>query len=175
MNKKILLPGILLVLLGCNPTEKSQKNALSYFDLKGYFDKEALRLTQSNPLVTKTVAVNQQTETKQVRMTDWAKELSVFSNADINRNAWKGLFDAKNTGQQFLYTSDHEKVPVKEVLVTKKNGRISAIRILIIYSNILYKSADTLSYYPDSLYQVKKKQQIKLLSEKNYTITGRFK
>lgn len=175
MRIQILLPGILLVLLGCNPTEKSQKNALNYFDLKSYFDKEALRLNKSNPLLSKTVEVNQQTETKEIHITDWAKEFSVFSAADINRNAWKGLFNAKHTDQQYLYTSDHEKVPVKEVLVIKKNGQVHGIRILVNYNNILYTSADTLSYYPDSLYEVKKKQQIRLLSEKNYTITGKFK
>lgn len=175
MRKNILLSGILLVFMGCNPAEKNQKNALTYFDIKGYFEQEALRLNATHPLLAKTVAVNDNTETKQIRITDWAKELSVFADADINRNAWKGLFSKKSNGRQDVYTSADKKVPVKEVMITKRNGGIYGIRILISYSNVLYSSADTLSYFPDSLYQVKKKQQIKLLAEKNYTITGRFK
>lgn len=175
MRRKILLPGILLVFLGCNPAGKSQKNPLTYFDLKGYFEKEALRLSAINPLLTKTVSVNNMEETKKIRITDWAKELSAFSDADINRSAWKGLFNKKNTGQQETYMSDNKKVPVKEVMISKRNGQVYGIRIVISYSNVLYSSADTLSYFPDSLYQVKKKQQIRLLAEKNYTITGRLR
>jgi hypothetical protein len=174
MRRNILFSGILLVFLGCNPAEKNQKNALTYFDIKGYFEKEALRLASMNPLLTKTVAVNELDETKKVRIEDWAKELSAFSDADINRSAWRGLFNKKNNDQQDVYSSDDKKVPVKEVMITRRDGKVYGIRILIRYSNILYSSADTLSYFPDSLYQVKKKQQIKLLDEKNYSITGRF-
>lgn len=174
MRRHLLIPGILLVILGCNPAENNQKNTLSYFDLKGYFEKEALRLTKLNPVFTKTVVVNNNPETKKIRISDWAKELSIFSDADINRSAWKGLFSTENTNEQEIYTSDNKKVPVKEVLITKRNGKIQAIRILIKTSNILYSSADTLSYYPDSLYQIKKKQEIRLLSEKNYSIAGEF-
>ena len=175
MRRKLLLSGILLVFLSCNPAEKDQKNTLTYFDIKGYFEKEVLRLARINPLVTKTVAVNELPETKQIRITDWTKELSAFSDADINRSAWRGLFNKKSTGQEEVYSSDDKKVPVKELTITKRNGQVYGIRILIRYSNVLYSSADTLSYFPDSLYQVKKKQQIKLLDEKNYSITGRFK
>lgn len=175
MRKNLLLFGIFLVFYGCTPTVKNQKDTLAYFDLKGYFKQEALRLTKSNPLITKTVEVNSTAETKKIRIVDWTKEFAVFSDADINRNAWKGLFSTHTEGQQQQYRSDQEKIPVKEVLVTKKNGQVSGIRILIRYSNMLYTSADTLSYYPDSLYQINKKQHIKLMAEKSYRITGRLK
>lgn len=174
MRRLFLLSGILLCLLACNPTETTQQNTLNYFDLKGYFEREGLRMNKRSPLLTKTVEVNEQTETKKIRIADWGKEFSVFKDADINRNAWKGLFGVKKTDAQDIYTSDNEKVPVKEVIINKENGKIYSIRILIKYSNVLYSSVDTLSYYPDSLYQIKKKQKIRLLSEKKYTISGRF-
>ena len=175
MKKKIWLSGILLVLYSCNPAAKNQRNTLKYFDLKGYFEKEAARLTKNDPVFTKTVTVNGAAESKNTRIADWTKELSIFSDADINRNAWKGLFKITNTGDQEIYTSDQEKVPVKELRITKRKGVVYHINILVKNTNMLYSSTDTLSYYPDSLYQVKKKQQIKLLAEKKYTITGKFK
>lgn len=174
MKNPLLLSGILLIFFGCNPAEKNQKNALNYFDLKGYFAKEAARLNKSKPLLTKTVEVNKDAETRKLRITDWNKELSIFSDADINRNAWKDLFNRKDIGEGEIYTTGNEKIPVKEVLVTKKNGQVQGIRIMIRYNNMLYSSADTLAYYPDSLYQVKKQQKIRLLSEKNYRITGKL-
>jgi hypothetical protein len=175
MKKKIWLSGILLVFYGCNPAAKNQRDTFNYFDLKGYFEKEAARLTKNNPAITKTVTVNDAAESKETRIADWTKELAIFSDADLNRNAWKGLFKAVNAGNQEIYTSDQEKIPVKEVRIIKRNGEVYQIRILVKNTNILYSSADTLSYYPDSLYQVKKKQHIKLLAEKRYTITGKFK
>ncbi|TKC56591.1 hypothetical protein FBD94_23040 [Pedobacter hiemivivus] len=175
MRKTFWLLGILLTFYSCNPAVKSQNGALNYFDIKGYFEKEALRLNKSNPLLTKSVEVNGAAETKKIHIPDWAKELSIFSDSEINRNAWKGLFSTDKTNEQELYTSANKKVPVKEVLITKKDGRVSGIRILVKNSNMLYSSADTLSYYPDSLYRINKKQHIKLMAEKNYGITGRFK
>jgi len=41
--------------------------------------------------------------------------------------------------------------------------------------NILYSSGDTLVYYPDSLYEIRKHQKIKLLAQKTYQITGKLK
>lgn len=175
MKKKIWLSGILLVFYGCNPTAKSHKDTLNYFDLKGYFEKEAARLTKENPVFTKTVMINDAAESKKTRIADWKKELSIFSDADMNRNAWKGLFKITNNGGQEIYTSAQEKIPVKELRIARRNGKVYHISILVKNSNILYSSADTLSYYPDSLYQVKKKQHIRLLAEKKYTITGKFK
>jgi hypothetical protein len=175
MKKTLFVSGILLIFYGCNPAVKNQQRTLNYFDLKGYFNKEALRLTKNNPEFTKTVTVNDSSETKKIRISDWSKELSIFSDADINRNAWKGLFKTNLTVGQDTYTSDDEKIPVKEISITRKNHEIQSIRIVMKSSNSLYSSADTLSYYPDSLYDIKKSQQIKLLSEKKYRITGSFK
>ncbi|WEK20321.1 MAG: hypothetical protein P0Y49_04100 [Candidatus Pedobacter colombiensis] len=175
MKKTFWLSGIVLIFYSCNPAAKNQNDTLNYFDIKGYFEKEALRLNKNNPLLTKTVVVNGAAETRKIHIPDWKKELSIFSDAEINRSAWKGLFGTTKNNEQELYTSDNEKVPVKEVLITKRNGRVYGIRILVKNTNMLYNSADTLSYYPDSLYQINKKQHIKLMAAKNYSITGKFK
>lgn len=175
MRKTFWLLGAVLTFYSCNPAVKSQNDALNYFDIKGYFKKEASRLNKSNPLLAKTVEVNGAAETKKIHIPNWEKELSIFSDSEINRSAWKGLFSTNKTSEQELYTSDNKKVPVKEVFITKRDGRVYGIRILVKNSNMLYSSADTLSYYPDSLYQINKNQHIKLMAKKNYSITGRFK
>ncbi len=176
MRKPILLFLSFLLFISCNNSaDKKQKTNLNYFDIKGYFEKEVARLTLKNPLITKTVSVNGATESKRIKITDWKKELTLFSDADINRASWKGLFELKKSNDQELYSSNNEKVPVKELMVIYKNNKVLGIKILIKNVNSLYTSIDTLSYYTDSLYQVKKMQNIKLLSEKSYTITGSFK
>ena len=174
MRKLLFL--LLIFLLGAcsSGTQQKKSRALQYFDLKNYIAKEARRLTLLNPEIDKYVEVNHSGEHKKLKITDWQKELSVFSDADINKSAWQGLFKLNSDKDVKTYISDNEKVPVKSLSIRYKNGKISSLKILISTVNSLYTSNDTLSYFPDSLYEVKKTQHIKLLNEKNYHITGKF-
>lgn len=159
----------------CNSAApKKQSSSLQYFDLKDYISKEAARLKKVNPGIDKTVMVNNAQEHRKLKIADWQKELSVFSDADINKSAWQGLFKLRKDAASETYLSDNEKVPVKSLKISYRSGRVSGVEILISNANSLYTSNDTLSYFPDSLYQLKKTQHIKLLKEKNYHITGRF-
>lgn len=154
---------------------KKQPSSLQYFDLSGYMAKEAARLKLLNPEISKTVMVNHTEEHKKLKIKDWQKELSAFSDADINKSAWKGLFQLHKAKDSETYLSDHEKVPVKLLSIQYRAGKIYKIQVLNSNSNTLYTSKDTLSYFPDSLYEIKKNQHIRLLNEKNYRITGRFR
>lgn len=175
MNRQVFLLSVPLFFAACTaPPAEKQKAAVQYFDLKGYITKEAGRLTEANPLVLKTVVVNAAAEQKKTKIADWPKELSVFTDADINKFAWQGMFKVTRTNHEDLYESDDEKVPVKSLAIHHLNGRVRSIRLLLKTSNLLYSSNDTLSYYPDSLYEIKKTQHIRLLNPKHYQITGKF-
>jgi hypothetical protein len=177
MKYNILLAGsILLFVLGCDTaTDEQQKNASSYFDIKGYFEKEAGRLTKVSPEVRKTVGINGSYETKTLKIADWKRELSSISNADINKASWRGAFRIIRSENKVTYRSDDRKVPVKELCVFYRDNVVSGFLVLIKNSNALYTSTDSLIYYPDSLYRIIKNQQIKLLSEKNYEIAIKFR
>lgn len=168
---------ILLVLFlgACNSAAPKKQLAAPYFNLKGYIDTEVKRLRVLNPEIDKTVEVNKAEEQKKLKIADWQKELSAFSDADINKSAWQGLFKLNKTENLDTYTSDNEKVPVKSLKVIYKDGKVKGIKILISNANSLYTSNDTLSYFPDSLYEIRKTQHIKLLNEKNYRIIGKLK
>jgi len=162
-------------LLSCGaPEADKQSTAVRYFDLKGYFTREAGALNRRAPLVNKTVMVNNNAENKQLKISNWEKELSAFIDADINKPAWQGAFIKRSNGAITTFTSNNEKVPVKSVQVTEQQGNIISLLIIIQNQNYLYSSSDTLSYYPDSLYKIRKTQQIKLMSPKQYQITGTF-
>ncbi|MET3115278.1 hypothetical protein AAKU52_003025 [Pedobacter sp. CG_S7] len=174
MHKNILAGGFFLLFMGCGNTEQQQKVPQKYFDLKDYFLQEATRLNKTNPIVLKTVALNNASESKQLPIEDWNKELANFSDADINKSAWQGFFSVVKNDQKEVYTSDNDKVAVKELTVIHKNSKISGIKILLKTSNYLYQSTDTLSYFPDSLYEIRKTQKIRLLNAKKYNIKGVF-
>jgi hypothetical protein len=175
MRNTLFLLLTVLFFGSCNSAApKKQTSVLQYFDLKGFMDKEIRRLKQAGPEIDKTVMVNNTEEHKKFRIADWQKELSAFSDADINKPAWEGLFSRHKTAVTETYTSENDKVPVKSLTIQYRNTRVYKIKVLISNSNSLYTSNDTLSYFPDSLYQIRKTQHIRLLNAKNYRITGKF-
>jgi hypothetical protein len=157
-----------------NREQKPLAAGQEYFGLKSYFQKEALRLQRTNPVVNKTVVANGKTETKHLNIRSWTKELSSFIDADINKRAWAGEFKKTVSNSAETYLSNNDKVPVKKVTILRRKEQIAGIVIIIRNKNYLYTSTDTLSYYPDQWYEVRKTQQIKLLSKKQYRINGVF-
>ena len=176
MSKKIQILVFALGLISCNQEKQAKANTnLPYFDVKGYFDGEIIRMEKLNPDVSKTVGINGTTESKMVKITDWKKELTIFLNADINKRSWNGSFAVAKNEAYNTYTSNSKKIPIKQLTVRKKGSTIRSVQIIIANANILFQSHDTLNYYPDSLYEIKKQQKIRLLSEKKYTIIGKLK
>lgn len=178
MNYKTSPLFILLLFSGCQSApEQTQKNELTYFDLKGFFQKESSRLSKSDPVITKTVSVNDSSETKRIHIPDWNKELEIFREADINKTAWKNMFKISKTTDKQQYATDNEKISVKNVTLFYNNdasNEVRGVQIIVKNTNLLYNSTDTLIYFPDSIYQIRKSQNILLLSKKNYQITGKF-
>lgn len=171
------IPLLLLFFLGAchSDAPKKQLTSSSYFDLKGYIDKQVSHLKKTNPDVDKSVRVNGSDEQKVLKIANWQKELAVFADADINKSAWQGAFKVSKSTDKEVYTSSSEKVPVKSLTIHYTAGKVKGIEVLISNANSLYTSNDTLAYFPDSLYEVRKTQHIKMLNEKNYRIKGLFK
>ncbi len=173
MNKWIL--GLLmLVLLSCGQQERKKANTPAYFDINGYFEKEIERLKKDNPTVQKEVLAKGKTEQKNLKITDWKIELSSFSEADINKAAWRNEFTPKQTSNRTTYSTTNSKIPIKFVEIIKTGNKITGIKIFKNTQNTLYTSTDTLFYYPDSLYVIKSFQKIKLLTSKTYRIVGKL-
>lgn len=165
-----------MAFFSCQQEKKTNTVAInSYFDLKGYFEKEISRYSAQKPVVEKTVAINGQAESKKIVIKDWPRELAVFTDADINKSAWKGLFKIQESENETHYSTANKKIPVKELIISKKSGEVSKIEVIIANINLLYHSSDTLTYYPDSLYQIVKQQKIKLMGVKRYKIVGKLK
>ncbi|MET4083006.1 hypothetical protein ABIB40_002973 [Pedobacter sp. UYP30] len=176
MAKKLYVLILSLAVFSCRP-EKTAK-AISnnaYFDLKGYFEKEVERYNAKKPTVEKTVAINGKAEIKRLVIKDWQRELAIFTDADINKSAWQGAFTIEKSGSDTHYTSENKKIPVKEVFISNKFGKVAKVEVIIANVNLLYHSNDTLTYYPDSLYQIVKQQKIKLMGVKRYKIVGKIR
>lgn len=172
--KKLFFFCLVVFYSSCTLKEQDKTNTPSYFDLDSYFKSEAKRLSEANFQIEKTVIVNGESEEKNIIINNWEKEFDSFIAADINKVSWKGSFKVKKDSITTIYVTQNEKIPVKKVEIVYRKEKIYGIKIFITNTNRLYTSKDSLTYYPDSLYRIKKLQQIKLMGPKTYQITGRF-
>lgn len=162
-----------VLMTSCSQTAE-QRPPSDYFDLKTYFASEVTRLEARNPSVSKTVSIDETTEQKELKIEDWEKELSAFSDADINKAAWRGLFTVEKMSGIERYTANDEKAAVRSLIIHRSAGAVTSIHITIKNKNALYTSVDELTYYPDSLYEINKVQKINFTDPKIYKVKGRF-
>jgi hypothetical protein len=182
-KKYIIYTSVLLLLCGsyaCNKPEIKETGAqLKYFDLKGYFDKEAERLQILNPQINKSVSHNGETETKKVRISSWKKELNMFTESDINKPAWKAsysVFISPNTPAEKVisYKAKYPDLKTQNIFVAYSNGELTEIQIVNNVKNLLYQTTETLYYSPKHGYTIIKTQKVKIMGANNYRIKGVF-
>jgi hypothetical protein len=175
MIKNLALVFLALSLAACQQKEISKKQ-IEYVDLRGYFNAEANRLNAQKLTFTKTVCINRKKESKLLNKSiDWEKELSVFKEADINKPAFKGMYQISMLPNKTIYTTLSKNASVKRIEIDFGNTKKPVgIRIFQLTKNMIYQSTDTLSYYPDSIYSIHKKQEVRVLGTTVYTIEGKF-
>ncbi|ASU33315.1 hypothetical protein MuYL_1417 [Mucilaginibacter xinganensis] len=158
--------------LGCKPEIKETGAALKYFDIKGYFNADTVRLNKLNKPVIKTVTHNGVTETQKVKIDNWGRELDLFAAADINRPAWKNSYTVATGDSLILYKAKEDDLKVREIIIKSESGKVKWIVIYTRTKNILYQTTEKLSYYPDSLYLIEKDQRVRLMGRNRYMIKG---
>jgi hypothetical protein len=175
MRKILAFAFLVLSLAACQQKEISNKQ-IEYIDLQRFFSAEASRLNGLKPTFTKTVCINGKKESKVLNKSiDWQKELSVFKEADINKPAFKGMYQIRTLPNKTIYTSNSKNAPVKRIEVEFGDAKKpTGVRIFQLTKNMIYQSTDTLSYYPDSVYSIHKKQVVRILGTTVYSINGKF-
>jgi len=166
----------LFSITSCADTSKeAEVQEFSYFDIKGYFEKEVAKLSVENPLVYKEVYKNRQKEAKEVAINDWQKELSLFIESDINKPSWKNSYSFERSDDTVIYRALEDELRTRKIEIIKIGEKVLSIYIENSASNELYKSNEQLFYFPDSLYRIIKKQQVRILGENQYEIVGKLK
>ena len=173
-----------LSLPACKPDIKETGAQLKFFDLKGYFAKDSIRLTHQNPLITKTASHNKVSETKKVHIANWGTELALFKESDINKPAWRDSYKAETSEDITTYRATDPDLKTREIMIKQVNGKVKWIFIynytkvvLFKYKNTekrFYETSEELSYFPDSLYTINKKQTVLLIGTNFYNIKGVF-
>jgi hypothetical protein len=166
---------IALMAAGCKPEVKDDKGQLKYFDIKKYFNAEAIRLAKQYPHITKTVSYNGQQETKTVTIKHWQQEFNSFIESDINKAAWKDSYSTNTNGSCITYTATDTTLHTRNLIINLKGNKVASVYVINFTKNMLYQTREALAYIPDSIYIIEKNQKVRLLGNNDYKITGKFK
>ncbi|MGN6179722.1 MAG: hypothetical protein ACTHNW_11115 [Mucilaginibacter sp.] len=175
-KQRIAILSVFGLLTICLAACKPEIKKASFFDLSGYFSKEAARLQALNKPVLKTVEHNGGApETKRVTIRDWNAELSLFKSSDINKPAWASSYTVQGDSGLTIYMAKDTDLKTRRLLIKRENGKVKWIVILNhTPKNLLYDSFEKLTYFPDSLYMIEKRQSVRILGTNRYRIKGLF-
>ncbi|MBV8389025.1 MAG: hypothetical protein JO080_04420 [Mucilaginibacter sp.] len=177
-KRSVLLTASFILLLGiasCNRDSNASASSQKFFDIKGYFEADSARLTKENPLITKTVTHNQIPESQKVHISNWGTELSLFKQSDINKPAWRSSYNVSVTDNITVYSAKDPNLKTQKLIIKTENDKLKWILIINHTKNVLYENTEKLSYFPDSLYLIQKKQSVRVLGTDTYRISGLFK
>ena len=173
LNFRIAVLALVIFLASCKPDIHQSKN--SYFNLSAYFAQQAQKYSKANFSVLKTVSRNGESETKTVKIENWPGELSVFSESNINKPSWKNSYKTTVSGDFTIYKALEPDLKTREILLKKQNNKLVYVMIFNVVNNKLFQTREKLTFYPDSLYIIQRKQHVRFLGTSNYLITGKLK
>lgn len=178
-RKPLIFGGLLfactvVICVSCRPEVKETRDKLAYFDIKGFFTADALRLNQKHVAVTKTVRHNGDSQTKKINDINWLNEFELFISSDINKPAWSGSYAIQNAKGLLVYKAKTPDLKTRMIVIKKDGDKIKWIVIYNHNTNMLYENVEKLTYFPDSVYQISKSQQVRFLGKNLYGIKGVF-
>jgi hypothetical protein len=182
---RVWLLGLALSFAACQNTETATTQPILYFDLKGLLEQQQKQLSTAQVSKDALVGTNV-SQAVRTEKPDWAHELHLFYEADINKPAWFGNYaiDSSHDAQGNLsvrYTTQVKTMPVKYLQIDfGANKQVKYIRSLIEERNMLYDSDKRMELFFDSAaavpqlqkYRMSGFQKIILKDTMSYQITG---
>lgn len=184
MKISFLLVLVLFAFVGCqNPTDTNAPK--NYFNLKGFIGTQIKELEKRKPLVNKMMTLGEATENKSTTEIDWTKELELFTQADLNKQAYQLSYEISTPiPNTFVYSlKKGEKLPVKllKVVIDAQSNLPNLVEATFREENELYDSekklALTCSMRPEGIWLVKTYaiggfQHLTLTEKKLFLIEG---
>jgi hypothetical protein len=165
-----------------NPSApKNTKRQVYFFDLAGFFDQEAIRLTKGNVKAEKELSFNDKKGHLPSAKLDFVKELAVFVNSDINKLSWRDKYQADTLYgeghllQKIQYKALDEQLKTRQVMIEYTQGKVVKIEIQNRLKSIIAQSEEKLSYEPTKGYSINGLQQMILAGKNTMEVEVRFK
>ena len=178
----LLYTSFLLGFMACQTSvsEHSLQVKAPFFDLANYFNQEAQRLQQANPMVLKKIYQNDSLQQKRTRITNWNKELLLFEKSAINDDKYKDQYTVDSSyydnGRLLIHIEAKDKALYTQVIdIELLEESLVSILILNKVSNPVYETQHILSYSPGLNYSIKKLQKVRFSPQEEYHIEVDFK
>ncbi len=126
MHQRIIFAlSALLLLGGCQTSSPDRNTPKTYFDLEQLLRNAQAQLTTQNPVITKTIIRDAQTETQRLNIPNWEHELEVFRAADINKPVWRDSYQTSQQGDTLTYTAKAaEELPVRQLRILQNKDSL---------------------------------------------------
>ena len=165
MSKCRILLFLLPLFFACAPdTAEVSPDQAAFFDLRSYVNEEVDRLTSRKTKVTKTITLNGKTETKELDDLNFANDLRIFREADINKPAWVEKYATKSetlsgSHQLTTYEALDSNLVTRQLLVEEDLGEVTRITIQRKTGTVLSDGNHWLEYVPATGYSMTTQQE----------------
>ncbi|MCU0471016.1 MAG: hypothetical protein MUF58_20720 [Arcicella sp.] len=175
--KIITLCSIIILLFTSCQNDPKESKIKKYFDLKTIIEQQIKQLDTQKPTVKKIITIGQTTENQTIKISDWTKELELFTQADLNKPAYLNSYLIDSTADEIKYTiKTEEHLPVKYLTILRPNGSGIRIEALINTSNYLYESEKRVTLILEKnhliAYQIDGFQKVVFGDKKSFKING---
>ncbi len=177
MKKLIGLLTFCALLSACNE-EVKENQTKRYFDLKKLIERQIKSLNTQKPVVQKTILIADSTENQSIKTIDWAKELELFIQTDLNKPAFTQSYQVDSSSMGVKYSlKNTEQLPIKYLTISRLGEDGISVEALVNNKNYLYETERhlKLSIKNNELvdYQIEGFQKIVLGDKKVFKIYGK--
>lgn len=178
--KKVVSLLIFCALLSACHEEVKENQTKKYLDLKGLIENQIKTLNKQKAEVQKSILMSEKSENKLIKTINWAKELELFIQADLNKPAFIQSYQVDSSSTGVKYTlKETEKLPVKYLNIIKVGADGITIEALVNNKNYLYETERhlKLSLKNNQIidYQIVGFQKIIFGDKKSFKINGLVK
>ncbi|PKQ70660.1 hypothetical protein [Raineya orbicola] len=174
--KNFLYGAIFLLFSACYKSQEPNNNVSYYYDLTAFLQK---LYAQKGGFYLKTTFTENQKQQKKIENIRWEKELAFFEQTNINKSAFKDLYDERREQKgdtlilQYQAKNSDLKVKFLEIKFDKNQTPIQ-IKAFLQTENYLYASEKELNLYLKDekvlRYSIKGKQKMIFAEAENFEI-----
>lgn len=170
----------ILGLAACsNPAKEAP--AGTYYDLKSYIDQQISQLQKQKPMVSKQTGFGKETDQQTTQDIDWSRELDLFLQADINKQAYQSSYQKNRpdslTYEYTLKTGENLPVQFLRIELDSVSHQPRRVKATLRTKNSLYESQRNIWLESEKgivkRYHIDGFQQLAWLDEKQFLIEGR--
>lgn len=152
-------------------------NSAFFFDLAEFFKQEEQRL--KGRLAQKTLVFNQKKEQRPKQILDYATELAVFSNSDINKPSWRDKYRCDTLVQQdsllrVRFRALDPQLKTRSIEIEWRAGQVWRIDIHNRLKSIIAQAEERLQYQPAEGYTIRGTQAMRWAKKSSLEVTVVF-